>query len=88
MNWKIEIKPTAEEYYKKLDKRTRKWVRDALHKLQSAEDPRLLLEVRALTGRLRGDCRFGIGKWGILFTADKEKKMIFVFAIIPKGNPD
>ena len=84
MNWKIEVKPTAEKYYKKLDKGTRKRVKQALRELQNAEDPTLLPNVRALTGRLQGDYRLRVGKWRVLFTPDKEKKVIYVFAIIPR----
>lgn len=30
MSWKIEVKPTAEKYYLKLDKKTRKRIKKAL----------------------------------------------------------
>jgi mRNA interferase RelE/StbE len=86
MNWKIEVKTTTEKYYKKLDKGTRKRIKEALQELQSAEDPSSLSTVRALTGRLQGDYRLRVGKRRVLFTPDKEKKVIYVFAIIPRGD--
>jgi mRNA-degrading endonuclease RelE of RelBE toxin-antitoxin system len=85
-NWKIEVKPAAEKYYLKLDKRRRARIKQALNELEEAENPLLLPDVRALTGRLHGDYRLRVGGWRILFTPDKEKKMIYVYAILPRGD--
>ena len=84
MNWKIEVKPTAEKYYLKLDKKTRTRMKEALRELESIDAPLLHPNVRALTGKLQGDFRFRVGKWRILFTTYIEKKMIYVFAIVPR----
>ena len=86
MNWKIEVKPTAEKYYLKLDKKTRTRMKDALRELENTDDPLLHPNVRALTGKLRGDFRLRVGKWGILFTPHIKKKMLYVFAIVPRGR--
>jgi mRNA interferase RelE/StbE len=86
MNWKIEVKPTAEKYYLKLDKKTRTRMKDALRELENTDDPLLHSNVRALTGKLRGDFRFRVGKWRILFTPHIKKKMLYVFAIVPRGR--
>jgi mRNA interferase RelE/StbE len=86
MNWKIEVKPTAEKYHLKLGKRTRRRIKEALHELQNTNDPLLAPNVRPLTGKLQGDYRLRVGKWRILFTPDKETKMIYVFAILPRGD--
>lgn len=86
MNWKIEVKPTAEKYYLKLDKKTRTRMKDALRELENTDDPLLHSNVRALTGKLRGDFRLRLGKWRILFTPHIKKKMLYVFAIVPRGR--
>jgi mRNA interferase RelE/StbE len=86
MNWKIEVKPTAEKYYLKLDKKTRTRMKEALRELENTDDPLLHSNVRALTGKLRGDFRFRVGKWRILFTPHIKKKMLYVFAIVPRGR--
>jgi mRNA interferase RelE/StbE len=86
MNWKIEVKPTAEKYYLKLDKKTRTRMKDALRELENTDDPLLHPNVRALTGKLRGDFRLRVGKWRILFTPHIKKKMLYVFAIVPRGR--
>ena len=86
MSWKIEVKPTAERYYLKLDKKTRTRMKEALRELENTDDPLLHSNVRALTGKLRGDFRFRVGKWRILFTPHIKKKMLYVFAIVPRGR--
>jgi len=52
MNWKIEIKPTAEKYYRKLDKNTRKRIKETLMKLEESKNPLFQENLRALTGEL------------------------------------
>ncbi len=86
MSWKIEIKPSAEKYYLKLDKKARKRIRKALLDLENSENPLLDPNVRALTGKLQGDYRLRVGDLRILFTPDKENKVIYVFAILPRGD--
>ncbi len=86
MNWKIEVKPTAEKYYLKLDKKTRTRMKEALRELENTDDPLLHPNVRALTGKLRGDFRLRVGKWRVLFTPHIEKKILYVFAIVPRRD--
>lgn len=86
MNWKIEVKPTAEKYYLKLDKKTRTMMKEVLRELENTDDPLLHPNVRALTGKLRGDFRLRVGKWRVLFTPHIEKKILYVFAIVPRGD--
>jgi mRNA interferase RelE/StbE len=70
MSWKVEVKPTAEKYYLKLDKKMRKRVKKSLMEL----------------GKLQGDYRLRVGDWRVLFTPDKDAKMLYVFAILPRGD--
>jgi mRNA-degrading endonuclease RelE of RelBE toxin-antitoxin system len=86
MNWKIEIKPTAEKQYLRLDKKTRRKIKVALDKLKRDEKPLFHENVRPLTVQLKGDYRLGIGDWRLLFTADKERKVIYFCAILPRGD--
>ena len=72
MNWKINIKPAAEKYYLKIDKKTRKRIKKALRELEETKNPILHNNVRPLTGKLRGDYRLRVGDWRILFTPEKE----------------
>ena len=86
MNWKIEIKPSAEKQYLKLDKTTKQRIKKALQELEQNANPLLHQSVRQLTGRLKGDYRIRIGDWRILFTSDKGEKIMYVYAILPRGD--
>jgi len=86
MSWTIEVKPTAEKYYLRLDKRTRKRIREALHALEREGDPFLHRDIRPLTGKLQGDYRLRVGDWRILITPDKENRILYVYAILPRGD--
>jgi mRNA-degrading endonuclease RelE of RelBE toxin-antitoxin system len=86
MTWKIEVKPTAEKSYLKLESKTRKRIKRALLELEKSDNPLLHHNVRALTGRLRGDYRLRVGDWGVLFNPDNDQKIIHVYAILPRGD--
>ena len=86
MSWKIEVKPTAEKYYLRLGKNSRKRMMQALRELEEAKEPLSHPSVRPLTGKLQGDYRLRVGKWRVLFTPDRDKKMIYVYTILPRGN--
>ena len=86
MSWKVEVKPTAEKDYLKLDKKMRIRVKKSLLELEKSENPLLHSQVKPLTGKLQGDYRLRVGDWRILFTPDKDTKMLYVFAILPRGD--
>jgi mRNA interferase RelE/StbE len=86
MNWKIEIKPTAEKSYTKLDKKTRARIKEALLKLEESNNPLFHENVKALTGELKGDYRLRVGDYRILFTPDRQRKVIYVYAILPRAS--
>lgn len=86
MSWKIEVKPTAEKSYLKLDKKTRRRIKRSLLELEKSENPLLHPKVRPLIGKLRGDYRLRVGDWRVLFTPEKDQKIIHVYAILPRGD--
>jgi mRNA-degrading endonuclease RelE of RelBE toxin-antitoxin system len=86
MIWRIEVKPTAEKQYSKLGKTTKRRIQDALLELERAENPLLHYAVRQLTGKLKGDYRVRIGNWRVLFTSNRDEKVIYVYAILPRGD--
>ncbi|RJP34455.1 MAG: hypothetical protein C4536_02660 [Actinobacteria bacterium] len=65
MNWQIEVKPTAERQYRKLDRKTRVRTKETLYSLEKAPNPLHHKDVRALTGELHGDWRLRVGGWAI-----------------------
>jgi len=86
MSWKVEVKPTAEKHYLKLDKKMRKRVKKSLLELEKSENPLSHPQIKPLTGKLQGDYRLRVGDWRVLFTPDKDAKMLYVFAILPRGD--
>ena len=86
MNWRVELKPNAVKQYDKLDKRTRQRITKALGELENADNPLFLNDVRPLVGKLRGDYRLRVGGWRLLFTPDRLQKLIYVYAILPRGD--
>ncbi len=86
MSWKIEVKPTAEKSFLKLDKKTRKRIKKALQELEQEENPLSHSNVKSLTGKLQGDYRLRVGNWRLLFTPERNKKIIYIYAIFPRGN--
>lgn len=84
--WRIEVKPSAEKRFHKLDKTTRRRILEALREIEEAEYPLRHAQVRALTGELLGDYRLRVGDWRILFTPDTATKTLHVYAIVPRGE--
>jgi mRNA interferase RelE/StbE len=85
MRWRIEVKPSAEKQYLKLDRITRQRVKEALHELETTERPLFHPRVRPLTGKLKGDYRVRIGDWRVLLTPDRKFSVLQVYAILPRG---
>ncbi len=85
-SWRIEIEPSAEKQYLELDRKTRKRIQDALRDLEDEENPFLHPRVRPLTGRLKGDYRVRVRDWRVLFTPDRDSAVLYVFAILPRGD--
>jgi len=86
MSWRIEVKPSAERQYLRLDGPTRRRVKEVLRELESSETPLLHTHVRPLTGKLKGDWRVRVGSWRILVTPDRESSVLHVYAILPRGD--
>jgi mRNA interferase RelE/StbE len=86
MSWKIEIKPNAERHYLRLDKKTKKPIKDVLLKLEKEENPFIVPSIKALTGELKGDFRLRVGNWRVLFTPDEKDKILLVYTILPRGK--
>ena len=86
MSWRIEIKPAAEKQYLKLDSATRRRIKESLRDLENADRPLLQPRVRPLTGKLKGDYRVRVGGWRILLTPERESKVLYVYAILPRGD--
>ena len=85
-SWRIEIKPSAEKQYLKLDRKTRGRIKDTLRDLGQEEAPLLHPRVRSLTGKLKGDYRVRVGSGRVLSTPDRDSRVLLVYAILPRGD--
>ena len=86
MSFRIEIKPSAEKQYRRLDRKLRRRIKAALEELEREESPLSHPQVRPLTGKLKGDYRLRVGDWRVLFTPDHDARLIYVYAILPRGE--
>jgi len=86
MSWQIEVKPTAEKQYLKLDRKTRMRIKTDLYDLGQEENPLFHNDIKPLTGGLKGDYRLRVGDWRLLFTPDRDQKIIYIYAILPRGD--
>jgi mRNA interferase RelE/StbE len=86
MSWRIEIKPSAEKQYLRLDATTRRRIKAALAELEGSQQPFLHPRVRPLTGQLKGDYRVRVGAWRVLLTPNQGSKVLYVYAILPRGD--
>ncbi len=86
MSWRIEIKPSAEKQYLRLDAVTRRRIKETLRDLEDTEKPLQHPRVRPLTGKLKGDWRVRVGGWRLLMTPDRESEVLYIYAILPRGD--
>ena len=86
MSWRIDVKPSAEKQYLKLDRPTRRRIKATLHDLENAEQPLLHPRVRPLTGKLKGDYRVRVGGRRVLLTPDRKSRVLQVYAVLPRGD--
>jgi mRNA-degrading endonuclease RelE of RelBE toxin-antitoxin system len=86
MSWQIEVKPTAEKQYLKLDRKIRMRIKTALRDLEQEENPLFHKDIRSLTGGLKGENRLRVEEWRLLFTPDRDKRIIYIYAILARGD--
>ena len=86
MSWRIEVKPSAEKQYLKLDRTGRGRIKEIPLELEGTDRRLLHQSVRPLTGKLKGDYRASVGGWRILLTPDPESRVLHVYAILPRGD--
>ncbi len=86
MNWRIDVHPSAEKQYLRLDSTTRRRLKETLLDLRRSDLPLSRPRVRPLSGRLKGDYRVRVGGWRILMTPDSEARVLHVYAILRRGD--
>jgi len=86
MSWTIKVSSGAEKYYKKLDKRLRKRIKENIISLSEYENPLEHPQVKSLTADLRGFHRLRVGEYRVIFSLIEKTKIIAVVNIFPRGK--
>ena len=86
MSWSIKVSSIAEKYFKKLDKKRKRKIKEKLLALSRQQNPLENIQVKALTGELKGFYRLRIGDYRIIFALLEEEKVIAVVNIFPRGD--
>jgi mRNA interferase RelE/StbE len=86
MSWSIKVSSIAEKYFKKLDKKRKRNIKESLLALSRQQNPLENIQVKPLTGELKGFYRLRIGDYRIIFALLEEEKVIAVVNIFPRGN--
>ena len=61
-------------------------IKKALKELKKERTPLLHNHVKSLTGQLQGDYRLRVGDWRLLLMPEKNKKLIHIYTILPRGD--
>ena len=86
MSWSIRVSSIAEKYFKRLDKKLQRKIKEKLRALSRQQNPLENVQVRALTGELKGFYRLRIGDYRIIFALLEEEKVIAIVNILPRGD--
>jgi len=87
MSWSIKVSSIAEKYFKKLDKKRRRKIKEKFLALYHQQNPLENIQVKSLTGKLKGFHRLRIEDYRVIFALLEEEKVIAVVNIFPRGNP-
>jgi len=86
MSWSIRVSSIAEKYFKRLDKKLQRKIKEKLLALSRQQNPLENVQVRVLTGELKGFYRLRIGDYRIIFALLEEEKVIAIVNILPRGD--
>jgi len=86
MSWSIRVSSIAEKYFKRLDKKLQRKIKEKLLALSRQQNPLENVQVRVLTGELKGFYRLRIGDYRIIFALLEEEKVIAIINILPRGD--
>ncbi len=71
-SWEIALTRSAEKVYDRAGKDMQSRFDDCFEALE--KDPFGGVNIKQLTGQLKGLARYGVGEWRVIYKVDKEKK--------------
>lgn len=82
--WEIILTKPAEKIYGKSPKDIQQRLDKCFEELE--ENPFSGGNIKPLTGQLKGLYRFRIGDWRVIYRIFKEKRLLEIVAILPRGD--
>ncbi|RLJ70462.1 mRNA interferase RelE/StbE [Hydrogenivirga caldilitoris] len=86
MSWTIKFSSTTEKKYRKLDRNTKKRIKNSLEELGESDDLSVHRHVKPLVGKLKGFYWLRVGDFRVIFTLIPEERIIAVVNMAPKGE--
>lgn len=83
-NWEIILTRPSEKIYEKSDKEMKKRLDNCFGELE--KDPLYGINIKPLTGKLKGLYRYRVGDWRVIYRISRETKVVEIIAILPRGN--
>lgn len=82
--WEIVLTRPAEKVYDKSPKDMQQRLDRCFEELE--KNPSYSSNIRPLTGKLKGLYRYRVGDWRVIYQLFKEKRIVEIVAILPRGN--
>jgi mRNA interferase RelE/StbE len=82
--WEIIFTRPAEKVYDKSPKDMQQRLDDCLEALE--KNPFYSSNIKPLTGQLKGLYRCRVGDWRVIYRLFKEKRIVEIVAILPRGD--
>ena len=82
--WEIVLTKPAEKIYDKSSKDITRRFDSCFEDLE--KNPLYGNNIKSLTGQLRGLFRYRVGDWRVIYRLLKEKKVVEIVAILPRGD--
>jgi len=82
--YEIELSRNAAKYYSDLENNRARIINRCLQTI--SENPFYHLNIKKLHGEFEGSYRYRFGDLRIIYSVDKERKIIFIELIVPRGK--
>jgi len=82
--WEVVLTRPAEKTYDRAPRNVRERLSHCFAALE--RHPLYGKNIKSLTGRLKGLCRYRVGDWRVIYRLFKEKMIVEIIAILPRGN--
>lgn len=83
-NWEIILTKPAERIYNTAPKGMKGRLDKCFESLE--KNPLRGSNIRPLTGKLKGLCRYRVGDWRIIYRILLDQMIVEIIAILPRGN--